>query len=225
MRIANAWRRTLLSVSACASLMLVLTGCGSDSPTAISAAQVPATTAAPAPTLAAASPTVASTATTAPAIATLEPATATVVPAVTDTPIPPTGVPSLPPTATLLPPTHTAIPPTLTAVPPTATRIPPTHTPRSPTATPVPPTHTPQAAGNASAGLVKFQSIGCVGCHPNNGRTAGYGPSLIGAYARRGPAYITSNIRNGRGGMVAFPLDQVSDQDLKNLLAYLQTLR
>ncbi|HEX2912911.1 MAG TPA: cytochrome b N-terminal domain-containing protein [Chloroflexia bacterium] len=78
-------------------------------------------------------------------------------------------------------------------------------------------------AGDPAAGLKVFQSNGCAACHPNGGRAAGVGPKLAGT--TRDDAYITGNIRNGRGQMPAFSADQVSDQDITNVIAYIRSLK
>jgi mono/diheme cytochrome c family protein len=82
----------------------------------------------------------------------------------------------------------------------------------------------PLATGDASAGqpLVAAQ---CYSCHP--GANAGIGPALYGpSFEERYPddAQLVAVIRQGKGGMPAFTADQVTDQDLANVIAYMRGL-
>ena len=65
----------------------------------------------------------------------------------------------------------------------------------------------------------------CTTCHPN--ANAGIGPALHGsAFASRYPddAILVGVIRQGKGGMPAFPAAQLSDPDRTNVVAYLRSL-
>jgi len=77
----------------------------------------------------------------------------------------------------------------------------------------------PAAAGNAAAGKVVFDQ-NCNSCHPNGG--SGAGPALKGKNlsAQR----IENQVRRGGGGMPAFSTSQISDQQLQDLVAYIQSL-
>jgi ubiquinol-cytochrome c reductase cytochrome b subunit len=77
--------------------------------------------------------------------------------------------------------------------------------------------------GNVAAGLKAFTASGCVACHPSNGKVAGVGPKLLGT--TRDDAYIRNNIRNGLNAMPAFTTDQVSDQQITDLIAYIRSLK
>src|SRR5437867_750100 len=73
--------------------------------------------------------------------------------------------------------------------------------------------------GDIAAGQQVFTSM-CNSCHPN--ANAGIGPALHGsAFAARYPddATLISVIRQGKGGMPAFPASQLSDQDLTHVVA------
>lgn len=78
-------------------------------------------------------------------------------------------------------------------------------------------------AGDPAAGLKVFQASACVSCHPANGRNAGIGPKL--ANTTRDEAYIRNNIRNGKGQMPPYTTEQVSDQQLNDLVAYIKNLK
>ncbi len=84
----------------------------------------------------------------------------------------------------------------------------------------VPAAPSPTAAGNIAAGQAVFQQ-NCNACHPNG--NAGVGPQLRGQNlsAQR----IMTQVRNGGGGMPAFTTSQISDQQLANLVAYVQSLK
>lgn len=65
----------------------------------------------------------------------------------------------------------------------------------------------------------------CNSCHP--GANAGIGPALYGPqFAERYPedSVLIAVIHQGKGGMPAFSSDQVSDQDLVNMVAYMRGL-
>ena len=72
--------------------------------------------------------------------------------------------------------------------------------------------------GSADAGKAIFANT-CNSCHPNG--QAGLGPALAG----RSPAVITRTVRNGKEIMPAFSTAQLSDQQLNDIIAYIQTLK
>ncbi|HEY3061946.1 MAG TPA: cytochrome c [Chloroflexota bacterium] len=79
-------------------------------------------------------------------------------------------------------------------------------------------------AGDATAGQPAFAAH-CNSCHP--GANAGIGPALYGPQvAERYPddGALVAVIRQGKGGMPGFSSDQLSDQDLTNIIAYLHGL-
>lgn len=78
----------------------------------------------------------------------------------------------------------------------------------------------PAKAGDVAAGQTVFQQ-NCNGCHP--GGAAGVGPELKG---RNLPDdRIRTQVRNGRGQMPPFPESKVSEQQLTDLAAYVQSLK
>ena len=78
--------------------------------------------------------------------------------------------------------------------------------------------------GNVAAGLTAFKSAGCSGCHQGLGKAAGgTGPKLAGT--GRDDTYITTIIRNGKGAMPAHAQDEVSDAQIKDLIAYIRSLK
>ena len=78
-------------------------------------------------------------------------------------------------------------------------------------------------AGNVQAGLAVFKSAGCGGCHSNLGKAAGTGPKLTGT--TRDDAYIANIIRNGKSPMPAHAADEVSDQQITDITAYIRSLK
>lgn len=76
--------------------------------------------------------------------------------------------------------------------------------------------------GDVTAGKAIFDT-NCGACHPNGGQ--GVGPSLAGGMGRLGQSAVTTQIRNGKGSMPPFPTSRISDSQLNDLLAYLNTLR
>lgn len=82
----------------------------------------------------------------------------------------------------------------------------------------------PLPAGEANAGQ-RVVAAQCYSCHP--GANAGIGPALYGPQlADRYPddTQLVAVIRQGKGGMPGFGPDQVSDEDLANVIAYLHGL-
>ncbi len=83
---------------------------------------------------------------------------------------------------------------------------------------------TPKAATVAkSSGSIeegkKIFTATCNSCHPN--AEAGVGPSLKGVSAEK----INQMVRNGKDIMPAFSTSQVTDQQLKDIVAYLTSLK
>ena len=83
---------------------------------------------------------------------------------------------------------------------------------------------TSAGGGNVAAGLTAFKASGCSGCHLGLGKAAGgTGPKLSGT--QRDDAYIKTIIRNGKGAMPAHSTDEVSDQQITDLIAYIRSLK
>ncbi|MEE8389542.1 MAG: c-type cytochrome [Anaerolineae bacterium] len=121
------------------------------------------------------------------------------------------------PAATSVLPTATPVSPTSTPIPPTATPVPPTATPVPPTATPMLPTPTPELAED---GKVLFTQKGCAACHGSNAEGAGIGPALAGHSREQ----VFEMVRNPMGNMPAFTEEQVSDEELKEIAAFIADL-
>ena len=80
------------------------------------------------------------------------------------------------------------------------------------------------ATGDPTAGQAVFQAK-CNACHPN--AAAGIGPALYGrAFTDRNPnnAAIMAVVRSGRGSMSAFGPALLTDQDLTNMVAYVNSI-
>ena len=87
-----------------------------------------------------------------------------------------------------------------------------------------PPASGQLAPGDAAAGQRAFAAQ-CTSCHP--GANAGIGPAVYGPqFAERYPddGPLAAVIRQGKSGMPAFAPDQISDQELSNIVAYLRGL-
>jgi mono/diheme cytochrome c family protein len=70
-------------------------------------------------------------------------------------------------------------------------------------------------------GRTLFEKFGCSGCHGPNGE-GGIGPALNQAEV---PAdEITQVVRNGRGAMMSFQPDTLSDAELEAIVQYVQAL-
>ena len=70
-------------------------------------------------------------------------------------------------------------------------------------------------------------SNNCIGCHTINGEGAYFAPELDNVYVRRGPDFIKTWIRiqpTGVPGRRQMPHFNFSDQDLNDIVAYLQWL-
>jgi mono/diheme cytochrome c family protein len=112
----------------------------------------------------------------------------------------------------------------------TSTASQPTQTARpaespTPSATPAPSTQPTQATPSAGGpdlvaqGRQLFQSKGCSACHGPNAE-GGIGPALAGF----SEAQITQQVRNPKGAMPPFPPDRLSDQEIKALAAFVESL-
>jgi len=78
-----------------------------------------------------------------------------------------------------------------------------------------------KAAPGAASGADIFKNEGCGGCHGASGE------GLIGPPLNQNviaAEEITSAVRAGKGAMPAFPPDKLSDEDLKVLIDYVQSL-
>jgi len=135
-----------------------------------------------------------------------------------------TSVPATaaPPTSTFAPAaTHTTTPaatPVPSTAQPTATIVPPTPTPTQPPA----PTSTSAApVGDPAAGAAFWQGAPCKGCHGDKAE-GNLGPKLAGTSLTF--AEVLKQVRTPRGVMPAFSASRVSDQDLRNVYAWLHTL-
>lgn len=195
-RLANLKIRGGLAALALFTI-LVLSGCGETAtPVVTSTTAAAITTLAATTTAATTSPATSTVAatTTLPAATTAAPTTVAITTAATTTVVTTTA-----PTTTIA---TTTIAPTTAATTTTAA---------------------PAATGDAAKGKVVFLAV-CTGCHPNGGTDAGFGPNLSTSPHAIDPAYITFNVRNGRGFMPKFGTDQVSDVDLTNIIAYLSSI-
>ena len=123
--------------------------------------------------------------------------------------------PTAAPAATAAPTKAPAAAPTAAAASPAAAATKPAVSPTAAGAA-----VSPTAGGNIAAGQAIYEQR-CNSCHPNG--NAGAGPALRGRNlsAQR----ITAQVRNGGGGMPAFPASQISDQQLSDLVAYVQSLK
>lgn len=88
-----------------------------------------------------------------------------------------------------------------------------------PTATPEPPTPTPVEVSAADDGFALYVEAGCVACHGDNAE-GGIGPALAGHTREQ----VFAQVRNPQGAMPAFSEDQVSDDDLEKIAAYIVSL-
>ncbi|MFQ6015306.1 MAG: c-type cytochrome [Anaerolineae bacterium] len=107
--------------------------------------------------------------------------------------------------------------PTATPVPPTATPIPPTATPVPPTATPMLPTPTPELA---EEGKALFAQKGCAACHGSNAEGTDIAPALAGHSREQ----VFKQVRNPVGEMPALTEEQVSDEELEKIAAFIESL-
>ncbi|MSQ28638.1 MAG: cytochrome c [Dehalococcoidia bacterium] len=95
-------------------------------------------------------------------------------------------------------------------------------TPRPPTETPVPPTPTPPPpAGNFQSGRQVFVTVGCSTCHRADG-TGLVGPRI--ANTNLSFAEVLGQLRSPREGMPPFGPETVSDQQVRDIYAFLKSL-
>ncbi len=78
-----------------------------------------------------------------------------------------------------------------------------------------------EMSADAQAGLKVFQA-NCTACHAGDGAKAGIGPKIYGDAKAKDETYVKNNIRNGKGLMPAFGKDQISDDDLNKVTAYVK---
>jgi mono/diheme cytochrome c family protein len=88
------------------------------------------------------------------------------------------------------------------------------------------------AAGNAAAGSKVYMANGCSACHAIGDKGGKTGPALtkIGADKKWTAAKLTTAVRDPKkldpkAKMPAYGPDKINDKDLKNLVAYLQSLK
>jgi len=83
-------------------------------------------------------------------------------------------------------------------------------------------------SGPAEQGRRLFDSIGCRNCHTVHGRGGTIGPDLSDEGARgRSPAWLRRQIRDPKANdprSVMFPFDHLSDQQVNDLVAYIESL-
>jgi mono/diheme cytochrome c family protein len=86
---------------------------------------------------------------------------------------------------------------------------------------PLPGSATEEPAATTADGKALFDKFGCSGCHGSEGE-GGFGPALN---REELPANeLASIIRSGRGAMMAFGPDVISDVELDALIHYVQAL-
>lgn len=80
------------------------------------------------------------------------------------------------------------------------------------------PTPTPGASASVRNGEAVFNGF-CNSCHP--GGKQGAGPAIIGLSGQQ----VTTAVRAGKGAMPAFGADKITDRQLDDLVAFVNTLR
>jgi mono/diheme cytochrome c family protein len=172
---------------------------------------------------------------------TATPAPMTLAPATAAMEAPPDSSTPRPPTETIMSPTATSPPTQVASASPTTMSSSPTLAPRpmatqpatptpQPTATPAPtstpePTATPMPmlplTPDPAIGQQLWQQKPCSGCHGANAE-GGIGPRLAGT----GLSYdqVLLQVRQGGGPMPAFSESQISDQELRQIHAWLVSL-
>lgn len=78
-----------------------------------------------------------------------------------------------------------------------------------------------QAGDPVENGRVLFLRYGCAQCHGLKGEGQAVGPQISGDSALK----ITSKVRQGPKTMPAFPVSVLSDSDLQELIAFLQSIK
>jgi mono/diheme cytochrome c family protein len=80
----------------------------------------------------------------------------------------------------------------------------------------------PQPQGDAKAGAQAWAASPCIGCHGANAE-GGVGPKLAGTALPFDQ--FKASVRNGKGaGMPKFSADQISDQALTDIYAWLKSM-
>ena len=82
----------------------------------------------------------------------------------------------------------------------------------------------PAAAGDVKRGRQLFASAKCTSCHGTNGVEGGVGPSLKGEKARKNYVETIAQIRDPQPPMPKLWPDPLSDKDVQDIAAYVQTL-
>lgn len=124
---------------------------------------------------------------------------------------------------------------------PAKTGQPPSVAPVSQTPSPSPAVSaipSPSPAGavtrpDPQSGEKTFYSVGCIGCHTVQGIGGRVGPELTGVAERKGVGYVRESIKQPRAFIVpGFPPNmpspaelEISDQDIENIIAWLQTTK
>jgi mono/diheme cytochrome c family protein len=80
------------------------------------------------------------------------------------------------------------------------------------------------AAGDVARGKQLFASAKCIGCHGASGIEGGVGPSLKGEKARKNYVQTIAQIRDPQPPMPKLYPDPLSDKDVQDISAYVQTL-
>ncbi len=78
------------------------------------------------------------------------------------------------------------------------------------------------AQGNAENGKRQFEKLGCYTCHGHQGQGGGAGAKL--APHPIAAAALIAYVRHPAGSMPPFTVKVVSDQDLKDIQAYLASV-
>jgi mono/diheme cytochrome c family protein len=80
------------------------------------------------------------------------------------------------------------------------------------------------ALGDVSRGKALFASAKCTSCHGTNGVEGGVGPSLKSEKARKNYVETIAQIRDPQPPMPKLYPDPLSDKDVQDIAAYVQTL-
>ncbi len=83
---------------------------------------------------------------------------------------------------------------------------------------------TPTTGSTATKGLPLFQQQ-CTICHPNDGKRPGNGPALTSSKIAASYPKFFEQLRQGKGLMPAFSSVQLSEADISNIYAYLQSIK
>jgi mono/diheme cytochrome c family protein len=80
------------------------------------------------------------------------------------------------------------------------------------------------AVGDVARGKQLFTSAKCTSCHGTNGVEGGVGPTLKGEKARKNYVQTIAQIRDPQPPMPKLWPDPLSDKDVQDVAAYVQTL-